>query len=420
MSELDLDKEVEKRRKKRARKKRRKKFFKRLLIIIGIIIIAAAAFIITVKICKPDYDFKSLIPENIAQLVNKQFNEETNTDVSVSETTTEPSTKMVDYLSFDEFDFNLYKQGNHIGNLLGNGKGRVGIDGSYIYHIVDKKGIYRFYPATEDYAMVYSSKDELSCLNLRGDFIYFINNDNHCLYKLQKGTKNPLKIAENVKFAYVYDNSVYYITNDNKAAVMNVKELKPTVIYSAESENKLDFVGISLKRVFFTETAPDGTVEYLTVDCEEKGDAAEFREKGDSANILSLQLENGFFYYYELQQDSTYNLCREKFGSDKVITLLKNVSCTDYVIIDSNRLYYSELNGSDFVMKEFNMNTDSKRIMLSVKGVKDNNTLSILHGDEYDFIIGKKSENGESVYKSSCIYTGSTNVMNFKDGKWKY
>lgn len=420
MSELDLDKEVEKRRKKRARKKRRKKFFKRLLIIIGIIIIAVAAFIITVKICKPDYDFKSFIPENISHFVNEKFGSEIEESVSVSQTTTEPSTKLMDYLSFDEFDFNLYKQGNHMGNLLGNGRGKVGIDASYIYHIVDKKGIYRFYPSTEDYAIVYSSKAKLSCLNLRGDFIYFINDDNHCLYKLQKGTKKPVNIAENVKFAYVYDSSVYYITTDNKAVVMGAKELKPIELYSAASENNLNFVGISLNRVFFTETDPKGVVEYLTADCKGKGDIAHFRENGDISDTLSLQLENGFFYYYELQQDTTYNLCRQKFGSEKVITLLKNVSCTDYVIIDSNRLYYSVLDGSQFLMKEYNMNSDSKRVLLSVSGVNEDNTLAILHGDEYDFIIGAKSANGEDVYKAGCIYTGSTNVMNFKDGKWKY
>ena len=100
--------------------------------------------------------------------------------------------------------------------------------------------------------------------------------------------------------------------------------------------------------------------------------------------------------------------------------MLKNVNTKDYVIINSNRLYYSSYKDSKFRMRELNMNSGSKKTLLSVSGVSDDNTLAFFHGGDYDFIIGEKSDGGEKVYRGSCVYTGSTNTMNFKDGKWKY
>ena len=421
--EYDLN-EIERRRekgvKKRKRKKKTKGFFKGLLIFLGIIILALTAFVVTVKIAAPDFDFSALVPKQVVDLVKEDVLGETTTAAPTTTTTTTTATQTVDYLEFDNFEFDTSKQGNSLGNLMGKGKGAVAYDSSYIYHLVKGKGIYRFGPESESYTRVYKSDSELSSLNLRGDYFYFINEDNGKAYKMKKGGSDPKPIAANVKFLYVYASNVYYITKDNSLCIMDVKELQSKTLYTADADLMLDFVGVSLQRVFFTESSSLGDVKYLTIDNEGKTDVAYFMETGDVLSIVSLELENGFFYYYEMQEDMSYNLCRKKFGSDKTVTLLKNVNTKDYVIINSNRLYYSSYKDSKFRMRELNMNSGSKKTLLSVSGVSDDNTLAFFHGGDYDFIIGEKSDGGEKVYRGSCVYTGSTNTMNFKDGKWKY
>ena len=66
------------------------------------------------------------------------------------------------------------------------------------------------------------------------------------------------------------------------------------------------------------------------------------------------------------------------------------------------------------------MNTKTKKTMLSVSGVKETEHINIFHGGEYDFIIGQKAENGDEVYIASGMYTSSSNVMEFSQGKWEY
>ena len=77
-----------KERKKRSRKRRRKKFFKGFLITVAVIVAALAAFLITVKLCKPDFDLKTLLPEKETKQVVDFVNEKL-----LGKTTTEPSTE---------------------------------------------------------------------------------------------------------------------------------------------------------------------------------------------------------------------------------------------------------------------------------------------------------------------------------------
>lgn len=405
--------DVHVRRDKRIKKKKRKKAKKTFLTVISFIIIGIAVFLITIKVMKPDYDFSAFIPQSIVSLVNREIKNivpaEQTSEPSTTQTTTKP---MMNYIEFEQFNFNTSKQGNYLGNLLGGGK--VGTDLTYIYYIVDGKGIYRFNPNTEDYALFYSSADTLGSMNLRGDYIYFVNESTNELCKFQKGKKEAKVVAENVKFAYVYDSNVYYVTMDNSLCTMDVKTLSPTTVYHS-ADGELNFVGISLDRVFFTVTENDGTVNYLTVDNYAHKSYSYFRESTYPGEIISMQIENGFMYYYQLQDDGTYDLCRQKYGSDKQITLIDNVTITDYVVVDSNRLYYSELDEDKFSMKELNMNSDDTKTLLKVSGVNRNNLPSIQHGWEYDFIIGAGK------YSASCVYTSSTNVMSLKDNKnWEY
>jgi hypothetical protein len=191
---------------------------------------------------------------------------------------------------------------------------------------------------------------------------------------------------------------------------MDVKELTPvTAYYSADYE--LDLIGISLDRIFFSLTDEyNNVVEYKTIDTYAHQGAVDFRDHEQLDNIKYPMMENGFLYYFEKQDSGSYNLCRQKFGSDKVVTLVEDTQAIDYPTVDSNRLYYSESNSGKYKMMEFNMNSKKTKTLLSAKC----DDADYFHGGEYDFIIG------DDVYSASCVYTSSTNIMKYKNGKWKY
>lgn len=405
------DAELDKYRKKRAKKRKGKKAVKTFLVIFALIIIALAAFIITIKIAEPDFDFSALIPEQTAEFVNEKVLGNVTTTQQTTETTAKPTTtqQTLTYLDSAEFAFDTSVQGNYLGNILNGGK--VGTDLTYIYHIADGKGIYRFNPSTEDYTLCYKTSDTLSSLNLRGDYFYYVNESDHNLYKLQKGTSKPKKVAQNVRLAYVYDSTVYFVTNDNKLCAMDVKALIPVIDYYS-ADYRLDLIGISLDRIFFSLTDEyNNIVEYRTVDAYGHEPAVKFRDDEPIGNIMYPAMENGFLYYYEKQSSGSYNLCRQKFGSEKAVTLDQDVQANDYPTVDSNRLYYSEYSNDKYKMRELNMNSGKDKTLISAKADSD---IAYQHGGEYDFIIG------DGVYSASCVYTSSTNVMKFKNGKWKY
>lgn len=406
--------------------KKKGKAKKTVLTIIGFIVIALAVFVITVKIIQPDYDFKGLIPKKAVTfydekiLGNTTTTEPTTQPTTVTTTTTtkapDPQDAEAKYMPIEEFKFNTGAQGNHMGNILSGGK--VATDASYVYHIVDGRGIYRFLPSTEEYARIYESKDILSSLNLRGEYLYFVNNKNSVFYRMKKGSSKPEKIAEGVKTAYVYDKRIYYITTDNSVKTMRTDKLKEKELYT--SADDVELIGISRHNIFFSVKDADKNVNYVTVDIKNETGEQYFRQPTNDDSLVAPVLENGFMYYFEKQDDLSYNLCRQKYGSEKVVTLVKNVTCLNPVIVDKNRLFYGELEEGRFKLMELNMNSKDIRTMLSVKGVSNENSLICQHGGEYDFIIGEKNEQGDKAYAASSQFTGSANIMRFKEGRWAY
>jgi len=415
---FDYDKPNKKAKPKRKKKKGKMSAGKVILLIISCLILALAAFLGTIKLLAPDYELKSLISEKVQTFVKEDVLGKTTTSAP---TTTEPTTKpkptlkTLNYLEDEEFKLDYSKQGNYIGNLLNGGK--VGNDGSYIYHIVDGKGIYRFAPGSESYSRIYKTEDTLSSINLRGDYIYFVDETNGKLQKLQKGSSKPKTIAEDAKFAFVYNSLVYYITNDNSICVMDAKELIPTTLYNS-ADNELQLVGISKKRAFFS-VREGNTLEFLTIDNEAKTEACRFRDDATEKFETGFAMENGFLYYISRDTESGdgHFVMRQKFGSQNAKELAKTSTNHGYPIVDKNRLFYADYNDNKLIMKELNMNSKKTKIMLksdklSSEGVTDG--ISFFHGGEYDFIIG------EGNYRASSNLTSSTNVMKFKDSNWKY
>lgn len=397
----------------RKKKKKGMTVGKFIILLITLIIVALASFLITIKLLVPDYDFKSLIPSGAISVFKE---EETTTQQATKETTTVkavPTLETLDYLEDKEFKLDDSKKGNFLGNLLNGGK--VGDDYSYIYHIVDGKGIYRFSPESEGYSLIYKTEHILSSINLRGDYIYFVDETSSKLKKLQKGTEKPKTIAENVSFAYVYGSNVYYITTNNELCIMDVKEHIPTTLYYS-ADNELRLIGISKKRVFFS--VYDGSnLEFLTIDNKAKENVAYFREDTSYRHQSGFVMENGYLYYLQRDTESGegHFLIRQKFGSEKTFELIKTKTNIGYPIADKNRLFYADFKDNKLVLKEYNMNSKAVKTMLKSDKLGENSDgVSFFHGGEYDFIIG------DGNYKASSNLTGSTNVMKFNNSKWSY
>lgn len=418
MKKNDYFENDKKQRKKSKTKKKKSSVGKTILIIISLIVLALAAFLVTIKLLVPDYDLVSLLPDKAQSFVNEDILGKTTTTTTLPSTTREttkakPKLKTLDYLEDKEFKFDAGKQGNWVGNLLNGGK--VGTDYTYIYHIVDGKGIYRFGPSSESYSLTYKTDHTLSSMNLRGDYIYFVDETNGNLCKLQKGTSKPKIIGENVRFVYVYDSLVYYITKENSLCVMDAKQLTPTTVYYS-ADDELQFIGISKKRIFFS--VNNGySVEFLTIDNFAKEAACKFREDENEKNATSFVMENGYLYYLKRDTESgnAHFVVRQKFGSEKIFELVKTNSNKGYPIADKNRLFYSDYENNKLIMKELNMNSKKTKTMLtSTKLGDDADDISFFHGGEYDFIIGNND------YRASSNLTSSNNVMKFKNSGWSY
>ncbi|MGN0521504.1 MAG: hypothetical protein ACI4IQ_02570 [Eubacterium sp.] len=418
-------------RKKRQKARKRKKAGKNFLIFLAIIILAVAAFFITVKICDPNFDFSALIPNDKIQqavaFVQEDVFGKTTTQATTAPTTTKVTTTEkpgnYDYVEFDDFAFDTSLQGNQIGNLLNKTNGAVTYSSSYIYYSIPKKGIYRFEPNAEANSEVNVKNYTFKCLNVLGDYIYLIDSKTDKLKKSQIIGGDMVNVSDNISFAYLYNDKIFFTGTDNTVGYINTNDLSKTVLYTAPADKKVKFVGISLSRVFFTQYDEVADYyEYITVNINNKNDRRYFMDDTKGDKITKLQLECGYFYYYEKQSDDTFNLCRRKFGSEKSVTLLEDCNVTDYPVIYSNRLYYTEKDGSKMKAKELNMNSGDKKTMLSVSNADSSGTLGIGYGYQYVFLFGSKTSDGGNTYKGSCIYTSSSsdNTITFKDGKWSY
>lgn len=421
------DKERLEQRKKRERARKRKNAGKAFLIIISIIILAAAAFLITLKICDPSFKFESLLPKDKVQQVVSFVKEDV---LKQTTTTTAPPTKPTttrppnyDYVQFSDFAFDTSLQGNQVGNLLNNTKGAVTYSAAYIYYSIENDGIYRFEPNNESNAKVAVGGKSYNCLNVLGDYIYYIDTESNTLKRSKNIGGGETDIASDISFAYLYSDRIYYIGSDNTVGYININDLNKTMLYSANTNKELSFVGISLSRVFFA--SHDITTdkwEYITVNINDFNDCQFFRDDTTGDEIKNMSLEGGFFYYYQKQSNGSFNLIRQKFGSDKTVTLLESCSLTDYPVVYENRLYYSELNSGIIRAKELNMNSMEKKLMVSMFDADSSQSVGVGYGYQYVFLFGKPTSGSAPQYRGSCIYTSASvqNTITFSKGKWSY
>ncbi len=147
-----------------------------------------------------------------------------------------------------------------------------------------------------------------------------------------------------------------------------------------------------------------------------------FRNDTKNDEIVNMQLECGFFYYYQKQTDGSYNLIRQKFGSEKTVTLVEKCTLTDYPVVYANRLYYTDLKNSTVYAKELNMNSMQTKNMLHTSNADSSSTVGIGYGYQYVFLFGSPTANSAVQYRGSCIYTSAStdNIIKFSKGKWSY
>lgn len=66
-----MNQTVEKERLRRRKQNQRRARTKRFFMVLGVLVVALAAFLITVKICKPDFDFSLLVPDKAVTFVQE-------------------------------------------------------------------------------------------------------------------------------------------------------------------------------------------------------------------------------------------------------------------------------------------------------------------------------------------------------------
>ncbi len=417
-------------RKKRQRARKRRKIRKTVLSVLGIIVLALAAFLITMKLCNPDFDIESIVNkskieqavENIKDNVFKRDDNKT-TAAATTQPTTTTRPANYDYSEFSDFSFDTSLQGNQVGNLLNKTNGCVTYNSSYVYYSIAGDGLYRFEPDSETNAALNTGGHNFKDLNILGENIYYVDSDSHKLIKASANGKNENSIADNIDFAYLYNDKIYYIATDNTLGTIDLNNNQKNILYTADANKTIKFIGISLTRIFFTTN--DKTTnnnEYITVAIDNRADKQYFMDdiKGDS--IVNMQLECGYFYYYKKQSDNTFDLIRQKFGSEKTVTLLEDCNIKDYPVVYANRLYYTKQSNNNIQARELNMNSMADKNMLTVFNASTDGDIGVGYGYQYVYLFGSPTQGSDRVYKGSCIYTSAStdNTITFSGGSWFY
>lgn len=424
----ELETAPQKHKKKRKNKKKKKHtFLKVLLFLIGLVVIGLGVFVGAIKFMQPDFDFTTLIPQEVSTFVDEKIMGNTTTTttttttqvsnvVTTTTTTTQPTTSLDElfYLKHSDFSFKGERKGAFIGNLLNGGK--VERNGSFVYHVVDGQGIYRVNTSTEAYSRVFKTSKTISCLNIKGEYFYYLVDNT--LYRLKIGGSTEKEICKGITFAYIYGGTAYCVTENDEIALVSLETNDMQILYKADTGSQLQFAGISLDGVFFTSTSSTNFVKYLFVDLI-RDKTFKFMDGTMNGDVKSLVIENGFMYYYKRTAEDTYDLVRQKVGSPNVVTLVENTKYQLPAVISKNKVFYADEEDGRFAQKEFNMNSKKTKTMISAANVSSADTVIFQHGGEYDFMMGKLDD-GSDLYIGTSYLSSSTNVMTFKDGKWKY
>lgn len=255
------EEERQKMRKKRQRARKRKRVRKKILLIIAAIIILFAVFIVTVKFVNPDFDIASYLPSGKAQqaveMIDSKLFNKTTTSATQPTTQKETTTKArdikkadYDYDDFSVFAFDTSLQGNQVGNLLNKSNGAVTYSSAYIYYSIEGKGIFRFEPNEEKNAKIISGNYNFKYLNVLGDYLYAVDVNTSKLKKFSVSGGDGVDISDNIAFAYLYNDKIYFVGTDNAVGFINLNDNNKTVLYIAPADKTVSFAEFHFQECF--------------------------------------------------------------------------------------------------------------------------------------------------------------------------
>lgn len=217
----------------------------------------------TVKLVNPDFDIASYLPSGKAQqavemIDSKLFNKTTTTSTTQPTTQKETTTKArdikkadYDYDDFSVFAFDTSLQGNQVGNLLNKSNGAVTYSSAYIYYSIEGKGIFRFEPNEEKNAKIISGNYNFKYLNVLGDYLYAVDVNTSTLKKFSVSGGDGVNISDNIAFAYLYNDKIYFVGTDNAVGFVNLSDNNKTVLYTAPADKTRIFCrNFTFKSVF--------------------------------------------------------------------------------------------------------------------------------------------------------------------------
>ena len=222
-----MNQTVEKERLRRRKQNQRRARTKRFFMVLGVLVVALAAFLITVKICKPDFDFSLLVPDKAVTFVQENVLGHTTTAPTTQAPTAPPTTEKptyADYKDASAFAFDTSKQGSQVGNILNKTHGAVTFNGAYIYFAAPGQGIYRFAPSEETTTKVKGVKNAC-CLNIMGDFLYYIDKGSKKLQKLSVSGGDAVTLLPDARWAYGYNDRLFCLTGDSLYTVTAAGDL---------------------------------------------------------------------------------------------------------------------------------------------------------------------------------------------------
>ena len=97
-----MNQTVEKERLRRRKQNQRRARTKRFFMVLGVLVVALAAFLITVKICKPDFDFSLLVPDKAVTFVQENVLGHTTTAPTTQAPTAPPTTEKPTYADYKD------------------------------------------------------------------------------------------------------------------------------------------------------------------------------------------------------------------------------------------------------------------------------------------------------------------------------
>ena len=322
------------------------------------------------------------------------------------------------------------------GNTSGNhaNGGLVAFDDEWIYYNEDKS-LYKIRKNNTDKTKI--NGDDVSYLNIVGEWIYYKNNNDEKLYKVQTNGKNREKLSEYlVSTVNVASDWIYYVTQrSNNIHGTPTGGIFKMRLDGTENTNLCDgeFAGSDSPFVMtdspYNLTVADGWIYYVTANISRTGDGVtsdiyKMRLDGsDKTRIITheklyihnFQISNDRIYYtlkenltipwgYSIKENSTASMGKNhgfyqiKTNGVKEIEYPKNIQIHP-VNVENGWIYYAVVNKQYSILHK--MKTDGTKS----EKLSDDNILSLFIDNDWIYYY-----TDNSLYKIKIDGTNRTKI----------